>query len=148
LIFVKSLDPSDLAIGALSLQIYFDVSAHRCLPLSNAPNAERPGSPVRLCSARVTPPRRMDQLAPLAARHALLRSFREFVLPGGLISYGSSISYAYHQVGIYTGYTGRSLTVPARSPRRLSVKAQPCAGKSFAERASIQNPTRDLRHLR
>ena len=49
--------------------------------------------------------RRMPQLAAVAARHALpaIFSFREFALAGGLISYGSSVGYAWHQVGIYTG---------------------------------------------
>jgi putative ABC transport system substrate-binding protein len=49
--------------------------------------------------------RRMEQLAALATRHALPAVFplREFVLAGGLISYGSSLRYFYHQVGVYTG---------------------------------------------
>ena len=43
--------------------------------------------------------RRTEQLAALAARHALPAMFpyREYALAGGLMSYGS------HQVGIYTG---------------------------------------------
>jgi putative tryptophan/tyrosine transport system substrate-binding protein len=49
--------------------------------------------------------RRMEQLAALAARHALpaIFPFREYALSGGLISYGSSLGYFTHQAGIYTG---------------------------------------------
>ena len=49
--------------------------------------------------------RRMEQLAALAARHALpaIYSLREFALAGGLMSYGSSFGYFFHQVGIYPG---------------------------------------------
>ena len=49
--------------------------------------------------------RRMEQLATLAVRQALpsLFGFREYALAGGLMSYGSSLDYVYHQAGIYTG---------------------------------------------
>jgi len=49
--------------------------------------------------------RRTEQLAALAARHALpaIYPVREFALVGGLMSYGTSLSYMSHQAGIYTG---------------------------------------------
>jgi putative ABC transport system substrate-binding protein len=49
--------------------------------------------------------RRVEQLAALAARHALpaIYNVRQFALAGGLMSYGSSSGSLYHQVGIYTG---------------------------------------------
>jgi putative ABC transport system substrate-binding protein len=49
--------------------------------------------------------RRTAQLAALAARHALpsMFPFREFALADGLMSYGGSIHYFYHQAGIYAG---------------------------------------------
>jgi putative tryptophan/tyrosine transport system substrate-binding protein len=50
-------------------------------------------------------PGRMEQLAALAARHALpaMFPFREYALAGGLMSYGGSFGYFLHQAGIYTG---------------------------------------------
>jgi putative ABC transport system substrate-binding protein len=49
--------------------------------------------------------RRMEQLAALAVGHALPAIFpwREYALAGGLMSYGTSLGYSYHQVGLYTG---------------------------------------------
>jgi putative ABC transport system substrate-binding protein len=49
--------------------------------------------------------RRTEQLAALAAHHALpaIYPYREYALAGGLMSYGSSLGYQAHQLGIYTG---------------------------------------------
>ena len=48
---------------------------------------------------------RIQRLVELAAVHAVptLYSFREFVVVGGLISYGVSLIESYRQVGLYTG---------------------------------------------
>jgi len=48
---------------------------------------------------------RMEQLAALAARHAVptVYQFREFAAAGGLMSYGGSLTNAFRGVGVYTG---------------------------------------------
>jgi putative ABC transport system substrate-binding protein len=48
---------------------------------------------------------RPNQFVALAARHALptIYSLREFAEAGGLLSYGTSITDVYRQVGVYTG---------------------------------------------
>jgi putative tryptophan/tyrosine transport system substrate-binding protein len=48
---------------------------------------------------------RSEQLAAMALRHAVptISPYREFVPPGGLMSYGGSLTEQYRLVGVYTG---------------------------------------------
>jgi putative ABC transport system substrate-binding protein len=49
--------------------------------------------------------RHTEKLAALVVRHSLpaIFSLREYTLAGGLMSYGTSLRYMWHQAGIYTG---------------------------------------------
>jgi putative ABC transport system substrate-binding protein len=83
----------------------------------------------RVSAVRVSPSsfynRRMEQLAAMAARRALPLIFviREFVLAGGLMSYGSGLGYLYRQLGLYTGRILKG-EKPADLPVQQSVKIE------------------------
>ena len=49
--------------------------------------------------------RRRETIVALAARYAVpaIYQWREFAVLGGLMSYGTSLSDGYRQVGLYTG---------------------------------------------
>jgi putative ABC transport system substrate-binding protein len=48
---------------------------------------------------------RYDRIVRLAAEHSMpaMYFFREFVAAGGLISYGSNLTNAFRQIGVYAG---------------------------------------------
>jgi putative tryptophan/tyrosine transport system substrate-binding protein len=68
---------------------------------------------------------RRDSLIALAARHALpaIYPLREYAVAGGLMSYGSTLSHAYHQIGIFVREILRG-EKPANLPVQQATKVE------------------------
>jgi putative tryptophan/tyrosine transport system substrate-binding protein len=68
---------------------------------------------------------RSEQLAALALRHMVpaIYQFREFAAAGGLMSYGTSVTDVFRQVGIYTGRLLRGES-PADLPVQQATKIE------------------------
>ena len=84
--------------------IVVDVSSERDIEAAFATFVQRGAGALLVGTGTFTNTHRKGIIA-LAARHALPAShpLREFVVEGGLMSYGASITDAYRQVGIYAG---------------------------------------------
>jgi putative ABC transport system substrate-binding protein len=80
--------------------------------------------------------RRREKLAALAAAHALpaIFPYSEYAKSGGLISYGSSLSYASHQVGVYTGLIlqgAKPADLPVQQATKLELVINPKTAKTL-----------------
>ena len=85
---------------------------------------------------------RRVQLAQLAAFHRLTAAYglREFAEVGGLMSYGTSLTAAYHQVGVYVGRILKGAK-PADLPVVQSTKLELVINQQTARMLGIAVPT-------
>jgi putative tryptophan/tyrosine transport system substrate-binding protein len=95
----------DAAANAIGQQLLFlEVGSHRDIEAAFGTLTQRGASALLVGTGPFLASHR-EQLVALVAQHAIpaFYSLREYVAPGGLMSYGTSITDAYRQAGIYTG---------------------------------------------
>jgi putative ABC transport system substrate-binding protein len=84
---------------------------------------------------------RSELLAALALSHAMpaIYSFREFAAAGGLMSYGASLTEAFHQAGVYTARILKG-EKPANLPVQQSAKLELVINLRTAKALGLEVP--------
>jgi putative ABC transport system substrate-binding protein len=88
---------------------------------------------------------RSEQILTLAARHALpaIYPVRDFSIAGGLMSYGSSLTEAYREAGVYTGKILKGAK-PRDLPVQQSTKVELVINLKTAKTLGVDVPARLL----
>jgi putative ABC transport system substrate-binding protein len=86
---------------------------------------------------------RRVQLVQLVTRHALVATYssRDYAVAGGLLTYGTAVTDAYHQVGAYAGRILKGVK-PAELPVMQSVKFELVINRQIAKTLGSTCPPR------